>query len=288
MSTLRPVTAVSADVPGDQLDALLDLLSASVFAATAYEDVLQGTSRVEIFLADSAEAPLAAAALVEAGGALGLSLHPATRVLPVQDWAESWKRFFHVERVSERVVVRPTWEPYTARPGECVIDLDPGMSFGTGQHGTTRACLRFLDRLSSVNARRSVLDMGCGSGILAIAAVKLGFAPVCAFDNDPDAVAIARENAALNGVAIAFETCDLAANTARADVVVANILAPVLVEAAVLITAAVRPGGVLVISGILDAQYAGVLAAFVRRGFAEHANVLIDEWRSGWLVRETR
>jgi ribosomal protein L11 methyltransferase len=272
-------------VPRDRLDALLDLLSDSPFPATAFEDVLLGTSRVDVFLADPDEAPAATAAVAVAGRTLGLDLHPATRVLPVQDWAESWKRFFHVERVSDRVVVRPTWEPYAARPGECVIDLDPGMSFGTGQHGTTRACLQFLDRLSAASPRRSVLDMGCGSGILAIAAVKLGFAPVQAFDNDPDAVAIARDNAALNGVSIGFETCDLVANQARADVVVANILAPVLIQAAAPIAAAVRPGGALVISGILDSQYADVLTAFARQGFAEHANILLDEWRSGWLVR---
>lgn len=285
MSTLKPVTVVSVDVPREQLDLLLNELSESDFPATAYEDVLLGTSRVDIFLANALEGPAAAAVLAAAGRTCGIRLHPVTRLLPVQDWAESWKRFFHVEHVSERVVVRPTWEPYVAAPGECVIDLDPGMSFGTGQHGTTRACLIFLDRLSAANSRRRMLDMGCGSGILAIAAAKLGFTPVAAFDNDPDAVAIARENAALNHVEIAFETCDLAANTVSAEVVVANILAPVLIQAAGSIASAVRPGGALVISGILDSQYADVLAAFTHHGFIELTNILLDEWRSGWLVR---
>jgi ribosomal protein L11 methyltransferase len=285
MSTPQPVTVVSAEVPPAQIEALLDGLAAAELSPTAYEDALLGTSRVEIYLTDPAEAPAAADALTAAGRACGLDLHPATRLLPVQDWAESWKRFFHVERVSERVVVRPTWEPYAARPGECVIDIDPGMSFGTGQHGTTRACLGFLDLLASRNPRRSMLDMGCGSGILAIAAFMLGFTPVHAFDNDPDAVAIARENAALNQADIAFATCDLAANQVQADVVAANILAPVLIQAAAAIAAAVRPGGALVISGILDSQYAAVRAAFEARGFSEQENVLIDEWRSGVMKR---
>jgi len=129
--------------------------------------------------------------------------------------------------------------------------------------------------------------MGCGSGILAIGAKKLGFRSVAGFDNDPDAVEIARENAVINGVEIPFETADLASSDAVAEVVVANILAPVLIQFAEPIARAVNAGGpgALVISGILDEQYPAVLAAFVARGFREVENVLISGWRSGRLVR---
>ena len=161
------------------------------------------------------------------------------------------------------------------------------MSFGTGNHATTQACLQFLDTLATADTCRSVLDMGCGSGILAIAARQLGFEQVAGFDNDLDAVAIAKENAADNGAGVVVEVCDLAQNTRRADIVVANILAPVLIEHAVAIAAAVNvgPQGALILSGILDTQYAAVRAAYEVQGFAEQRSLLIGEWRSGWFAR---
>jgi ribosomal protein L11 methyltransferase len=266
---------------------VLDALAEQGLSPTAWDDVEHATSRIDLFLDGAADVPAACCAMRLAGEALGLDLQPVVTDLPAQDWAESWKRFFRVQRVSDRVVIRPTWEPYAASPGDCVVNLDPGMSFGTGNHGTTRACLIFLDRLASEDADRRVLDMGCGSGILSIAARKLGFSEVAGFDVDPDAVAIALGNAGANGVSVQLETCDLACNTRQAEVVVANILAPVLIEFADPVTAAVAPGGrgALVLSGILDTQYAGVRAAYEARGFAEMSSLLIDEWRSGLFVR---
>jgi ribosomal protein L11 methyltransferase len=310
------LTVVSAEVPRETVEALIETLADAGCCASSWDDVESANSRLSIFLQAAADAPLARQALVDAGRALALDLQPAVATLPEQDWAESWKRFFRVQRVSERIVIRPTWEPYEPQPGDCVVDLDPGMSFGTGNHGTTQACLVFLDQLAVVDTDRSVLDMGCGSGILAIAARKLGFAEVAAFDNDPDAVAIARENAADNGVGVVFEVCDLAQNTRQADIVVANILAPVLIAHAGVLAAAVQgacapqgpqelapPGdrvrnggrssatpaeqdrGVLILSGILDTQYAAVRAAFEAQGFAEARSLPIGEWRSGLFTR---
>lgn len=125
----------------------------------------------------------------------------ALRRLAREDWAESWKRFFKVEWVSKRIVVKPPWKRVAPRPGRVVVEIEPGMSFGTGQHATTRSCLRLLDELAGKNPG-SLLDVGCGSGILAIAGAKLGFDPVLAVDNDPMAVRIARENARRNGVGL--------------------------------------------------------------------------------------
>ncbi len=288
MTVPKQLTAVSAEVPSAWVDAVLDALSFHPFTPTAWEDVEQGTCRVEIFLEDAADVSLASKALQQTGAAFGLTLVPESNLIAPEDWTESWKRFFHIERVSARVVIRPIWEPYAAKPGEVVIDIEPGMSFGTGRHGTTRACLQFLDQLASSRAAGSVLDMGCGSGILAIGAAKLGFRPVRGFDNDPDAVAIARENAQCNVVHVELAVCDIADNADQADVVVANILAPVLIQYAGVIARAVSPGAdsALVISGILDAQYPDVLHAFDAQGFCEREHRIIDGWRSGWLQRK--
>jgi len=321
-----PLTVVSTMVPRDTVDALIDALAAREISASSWDDVESAQSRLSIFLpllppdsrpkvaralraraeieprqssrlpargapgpsfGTSDEVANVCASVVAAGRALGLVLYPDISTLPEQDWAESWKRFFRVQRVSERIVICPSWEPYEPHPGDCVVDLDPGMSFGTGNHATTQACLEFLDALARENACRSVLDMGCGSGILAIAARKLGFVEVAAFDNDPDAVAIARENAADNGAGVVFALCDLAHNTRQADIVVANILGPVLIDHAGVIAAAVKPGGpgALILSGILDTQYAAVRAAFEAQGFVEQRRLLIGEWRSGLFVR---
>lgn len=287
MTVPGQLTAVSAEVPAAWVDAVLDALSVGPFTPTSWEDVERGTCRVEIFLEDAAGGAAACRALIETGAAFGLTLAPAVSSVASEDWTESWKRFFHVERVSERVVIRPVWEPYAAKPGEVVIDIEPGMSFGTGRHGTTRACLEWMDRLAAQRAGRSMLDMGCGSGILAIGAAKLGLRPASGFDNDPDAVRIAGENARINGVDAAFSVGDLADNTLRAGVVAANILAPVLVRHAAVIARAVLPDpdSALIVSGILDGQYAEVLRAFEREGFRERESRLIEGWRSGWLLR---
>ena len=269
------------------MDALIEALADAEICASSWDDVECALSRLSVFLPEATMAPGVVQALVDAGHVLKLDLQATVATLPEQDWAESWKRFFRVQRVSERIVIRPSWETYEPLAGDIVVDLDPGMSFGTGNHATTQACLVFLDQLAAEDAGRSVLDMGCGSGILAIAARKLGFTTVAAFDNDPDAVAIARENAADNGVGVVFDVCDLVQNERQADVVVANILAPVLIEYAASVAAAVQscPQHALIVSGILDAQYAAVCTAYKAQGFMEERSLLIGEWRSGLLRR---
>ncbi len=135
--------------------------------------------------------------------ALGVRPELTTRTVREEDWAGAWKEYFHVERFGERVVIRPSWRDHDPRPGDVVIDLDPGMAFGTGQHPTTRMCLELLER--EIRSGMTVLDVGTGSGILAVAAVKLGAARVLAFDIEPGAVKVARENAGRNGVAGAIQ-----------------------------------------------------------------------------------
>ena len=281
------LTVVSCAVPEAAVDGLFELIDAERFTPTAWFDVETQACRVDVFLEDAAQAGAVKQALTQAGELLGLSLAPTLGTLARSDWAESWKRFFHVEKISPRVVVRPSWEPYDARPGERVIQLDPGLSFGTGKHATTQACLKFLDALATENPGRSVLDMGCGSGILAIGARLLGFAEVRGFDNDPDCIRVSEENAAINGVSIPFALDDLSHAHPPADVVVANILAPVLIQFAAQVAGSVAQGpqARLVVSGILDEQYAAVRAAYQAQGLVEVESLLIEIWRSGLFRR---
>jgi len=281
------LTVVSCAVPEASVDCLFEVIDAECFTPTSWFDVESRVCRMDVFLEEASQAAAVQKALRDAGELVGLDLTPTVGTLARSDWAESWKRFFHVERVSERVVVKPSWEPYEARRGECVIELDPGLSFGTGKHATTQACLRFLDRLSAEDSRRTVVDMGCGSGILAIGAKRLGFADVRGFDNDPDCIRISRENAAVNGVSIPFWLDDLSHAHAASDIVVANILAPVLIAFAPHVAASVAPGpnARLVLSGILDEQYAAVRAAYQSQGLREVDSILIENWRSGLFAR---
>ena len=282
----QDVTVVSATLPSPEAaDTLLELLDGDAFTPTVWEDVETHAARLDIFLEESGRAEEVARTLRETARLAGFAVEPTIETLPAADWSEAWKRFFHVEHVSPRVVIRPSWEPYAPAPGEAVVTLDPGMSFGTGKHPTTRACLAFLDELARGDLARPVLDMGCGSGILAIAARKLGFAHVRGFDYDPDAVAVARENAALNGVRIPFEPRDLAANLDQGAVVLANILGPVLIAHAAEVACAVLPGGALVASGILESLYPEVRAAFEAQGLREARSLLIGEWRTGLFLK---
>lgn len=281
----QPLHIVRLHASAEDISLLFESLPFPDLAPTATLDVESGRGTLDFYVdspgaGDDLCARLTAAAteIVEAA---------AWRLERVQlataDWAEEWKKHFHVEQVSERLVIRPSWEPYVPREGERVITLDPGMCFGTGRHGTTRACLRFLDRLQRRFPAAAVLDMGCGSGILAIAAAALGFPRVTGLDNDPAAVGTARENAALNRVRCDFRQADATAPAGelRAEIVVANILADVLTAAAQPLCASVTPGGHLILSGILTPQYGAVRDTFVALGFEQEDSITLDEWTSG-------
>jgi ribosomal protein L11 methyltransferase len=174
------------------------------------------------------------------------------------DWGERWKRFHAPVLIGGRVYVRPPWEQPAVRPGVHEVVIDPGQAFGTGAHPTTRMCLELMLDLS---ARGSFADLGCGSGVLAIAAAKLGFDPVAAFDADREAVAATAANARDNAVELArVERLDLRAGPPpHADVVAANLMRPLLLRVAELIDE--RPGA-LILSGLLDEEADEVARAF--------------------------
>ena len=215
---------------------------------------------------------------------------PVTGILEVrrEDWAESWKQFFKPFRASRRLVVKPTWENFAAQPEDILLEIDPGMSFGTGHHGTTKAVLQFLDELQEELGSVPFLDAGSGSGILTLAAARLGYAPLAAFDYDPEAVKCTKENLELGGIRNVTVTCEDVAKYQPAHpfrVVAANILAVVLIEHARHIATLVHrePGkpSFLLLAGILNAQYDSVKGAYEPLGFKERRRVTIDEWTSG-------
>ncbi len=261
-------------------------------AVSRWEQADGNEHRFDVFFDDAREAKQLASVLNELltsiAGDQAWDIH--MDAIPNEDWQVSWKAYFHVDRVSERIVTKPTWEPYTPTPGDCVIEIDPGMSFGTGQHATTKGCLCFLDTLTNGPTPGSFLDLGCGSGILSIAAAKLGYEPITAIDLDPDAVRIAGENMTLNHVSDRVEVYGADVSTLDVEhpysIVAANILAPVLLANASHIAATViSPKGNLLLAGILTEQYNDVCETYTALGFEEVNRITDEEWTSGCFRR---
>lgn len=234
---------------------------------------------------------------VAATAMVGLGLEPTgwtlTRRTDV-DWAERWKEHFKPLPIGPRVWVVPSWERgFSPPPGAVVVTLDPGMAFGTGQHATTALCLEILeDGLAEPGGRR-LLDVGCGSGILAIAAARLGCDEVLAIDNDPVAVSVTHENVAQNGVGDVVRATgdDVAAVGQSFDWVVANIIAHTLIELARPLVERTRPGGSLVLSGVLASQADEVLAAMVhaaRELGRSQPTVALQRHRDEWIAVRLR
>jgi ribosomal protein L11 methyltransferase len=192
----------------------------------------------------------------------------AVAAVPDEDWGEGWKKHFVPLDVG-RVRIRPSWIDAPPPPGAVEVVLDPGMAFGTGSHPTTSLCLAALSSLLAQRPGASVLDVGTGSGILAIAAHKLGARAVAANDDDPQAVEVARENARRNGARVELAAVPLDRIPGTYDVVVANILANTLVELAPGIAAKLAPGGVVLLSGILGPQEAEVRSAYRAEGLQD-------------------
>ncbi len=212
-----------------------------------------------------------------------------TRAVDEADWAEAWKRHFPVTRIGRRIVIRPSWRRHRTAAGEVVLALDPGMAFGTGLHPTTRLCLEALeaaaDRGLLGDAR--VLDVGCGSGILSIAAAALGARSVVGLDVDPIAIEATTANARRNrrSRAIRARLGSVPSGEQPHDVVLANLIASLLVTLAPRLAAELRPDGVLVASGIFRDREHEVRDAFDAAGLAVRERRATDDWLALEAVR---
>ena len=312
------MTKVFCNIADALVDPLFEVFDGGDFILSSYHDIEETDTQMQVYLADPSQTGEAARRLKDALALVGSNAQVDTSEVPDEDWKLSYRRHFKIEPIGRRLVTVPTWELEGFKESGEFSDriplvLDPGMAFGTGKHETTRACLEYIDELAGDGAQ-SFLDMGCGSGILSIAAAKLGFSPVAGFDIDEDAVNASRENAALNGVSVDYrlfalgkgavtldesieaakgvypdlalqgrevDSCD--APFAPADFVVANILGPLLIAFADEIAGYAKK--TLIVSGILSELYPEVLAAFQSRGFREVSRKTIGEWTTGCLCR---
>jgi ribosomal protein L11 methyltransferase len=248
------------------------------------------------------EVDAAAAALTETKDAVqrwqaaGVAVDPSkvrlASAMPELEWRDAWKRYFKVSHLTRQFVVVPSWETYSAKPGEVIIDLDPGMAFGTGTHASTRLVLEELQQLADneIGANR-ILDVGCGSGILSIAAVKRWPGSTCiAVDNDPIAIDATLDNAAHNRVAdrIAASTTTLDRIDEEFPIVLANIQAHVLRALMAQLIAKTAPGGRLILSGLLTPQAEPLADEFVQAGMRKvsvRASTDDPQWSSVTLAR---
>ena len=278
------VIELRAEIPAPLADAWSEWLAESENAAFM---VVEDRVSAQAWLSGYFDAPPAAEqawAALAPSGELARPARMTLRELPDADWKESYKQHFRAWRFGPLHWV-PVWERDQFRPGagESVIWLDPGMAFGTGNHETTRLC---CERLVTFAGRRGtrgrVLDAGCGSGILALSAARLGFRGVRAFDVDPVAVEVSRANAGLNGLAadVDFFVADLdgGLQPGAAELLLANIQADVLMRAAGRLWTAVTPGGQLVLSGILRTELAQVRDAFAAAAGVVGESRELGEW----------
>lgn len=274
-------------------DAVAELLGARLGQTTAcYFNLETGVSLVSAFrekkFPTSVRLEIAAGLkeIKRCGLNLGRGKIEITRVKR-EDWAESWKKHFKAIEIGRALLVKPSWIKKSPRPGQVVVILDPGLSFGTGQHATTSFCLGQIARLADKTLAKSFLDIGTGSGILAIAAVKLGFQPVHAFDFDPESVRVAKANARVNQVSKRLkifpgDVTKLPVKAAKQfDLVCANLISNLLIAQKKKISARVKPGGTLVLAGILAAEFVEVQRAFEALGLKLVASKVEKEWRSG-------
>jgi ribosomal protein L11 methyltransferase len=293
-----PLTKVSVAIATEAEEAVMALLS-ELFGepASAYTNAETGRTTASVYLENEPDefraerrALLEGLRQLRSGGLdIGTGKISATK-LRREDWAESWKRHFKPIEIGDVLLIKPSWSNRQPRRAQAVVVLDPGLSFGTGQHPTTRFCLEQLVAVKKQDSDPAFLDIGTGSGILAIAAAKLGYWPVEAFDIDPDAVRIARFNARQNGVArkLRLNRQDLTRLPMKAvrqyDLVCANLVCDLLLDEQRRILACLKPTGSLVLAGILATQFPAARRAYQRAGLRLVARRAENEWESGAFV----
>ncbi|NLM45215.1 MAG: 50S ribosomal protein L11 methyltransferase [Firmicutes bacterium] len=210
----------------------------------------------------------------------------AVRVVDAADWEHAWKKYWHPTPVGKKLLIVPAWQEPPADEGRLSLRLDPGAAFGTGTHESTRLCLEWLEE--NIRGGETVLDLGCGSGVLALAAKLLGAGRVLGVDKDEPAVQASRENAVLNGLEAEFVRADLLADAAwdnffTASIVTANLTADLILSILGRLRSVLAPGGQAVLSGIIRDRQDEVEAAVVRHGFHVRRKYCAGEWVALWL-----
>lgn len=221
----------------------------------------------------------ATAFLAERLSAEGIAHRLEETTVAESDWADNWKQYFKPLEIGRRLAVCPSWETYENADGRCVLTIDPGAAFGTGTHDTTRLCLTVLDRVCQPGD--TLLDVGCGSGILALSALRLGCERACGVDIDALAVKVARENAALNGLSdrAEFLCGDLVeAVCGQYDIVCANIVADVIIKLCDSVLPFLKEDGIAVFSGIIDVREAEVVAKLSAIGLRVKERMTSGGW----------
>jgi ribosomal protein L11 methyltransferase len=303
----EPLRRISVATPLEAEDAVAELLAA-IFncSASSYFDVKTQTSAVSVCISERQFRSRDIREEISAGlrrikncglkiGSGRISISKLRR----EDWAESWKRHFKPIEIGGKLLIKPSWIKRRPRKNQAVVALDPGLSFGTGHHPTTSFCLRQIvaavcnagavrrQSSRSPDATMSFLDIGAGSGILAIAAAKLGYKTVCAIDVDPEAVRTARANARANGVLrkikiVRGDATKFSAKPKEAfDLVCANLTSDLLIAERKKIIGPLRPGGTLVLAGILKPEFLEVQRAFENCGLKLISSKSEKGWRSG-------
>jgi ribosomal protein L11 methyltransferase len=256
-------------------DAELALAELLAFSPAGVEEIDPGDETIEYVLYGAAgELPSLPALRASVGGAL---VDVSTSEI-ADDWDSRWRSFHHPARIADALWVRPPWHPPSVEAGLIDIVIEPGQAFGTGAHATTRLCLELLVCIAARGeANGALADLGTGSGVLAIAAAKLGFTPVAGYDNERESVAAAAENAAANGVALEVGLFDLRRDELPlVPTITANLLRPLLLELSERLTA---PPARLIASGLLRDQADEVTAAFAaRHGLRERERRSDGDW----------
>jgi len=298
MKSNKPLWCVSVKTSLEAEDAVTEMLGELFGAAAAsYFNLETGVSTISIFRDEKPDAKKLSTEIgdglkriASCGLKIGAGKIEIAKVKR-EDWKESWKRHFHPMEIGESLLVKPSWSKQKPRKNQAVVILDPGLSFGTGQHPTTSFCLNEIVRTARVDARptkaKSFLDIGTGSGILAIAATKLGYRTVHAFDFDPESVRVAKENARKNRVDTKLkptrgDVTKLPLKPARQyDLVCANLISNLLIAEKQRIVNRLKPDGTLVLAGILAVEFGEVEQAFAKLKLKLVAKRVENEWCSG-------
>ena len=262
------IEIIVTDIDGEAAETVSDLFNRYGYGGAVIEtyppNFDRATVRTVILQEDEERLGQIKAMLALIGRALPTALpEPQFQVVGKSDWATSWKEHFHVIRVAQNFVIKPSWRDYLPTTNDVVIEIDPGLAFGSGLHPTTQLCLKMLETLPLV--QKSVFDVGTGSAILSLAALKLGAASVRAVDIDEVALEAARENFERNGYPIDTAPVTIAVGSAKShgdrewDIVIANILAHILTDIMDELSQAVAPEGCLILSGIIADQETDML-----------------------------